>query len=851
MIKETKTRLWIGLGIFLTAFIVYLKTMAPTASFWDCGEFITVSQILGIPHPPGYPLFAIVGRVTIMLLPFFKEIAFRVNLLSPFFSALTIAIVYLLTVKLIVVWKGEPKDKLDEIIIHLAGASAALSLAFSPTWWDNSIETEVYGIAMFMMSLTVWLALRWRDQIGKVGNRKMLLLIVYLFTLGIAGHMSTLLAAGPIFLFVLLVDWRALVDWKFLGWAAGLIFAGITINYYLLLRANLDPALNMCNPRNWDSLMYVLQRKQYEPFNFFTRREDFMYQFGHMFLRYFSWQFAPIIRPGASALHSAPALWIASVPMALGIYGAVHHLIEKEEKKFGITAAAFLVIGVLVALFSGSPLATMLIALGVVAGFFHVYKRKDKSFSIVGPAFIIASLGLVVYLNMANPQPRERDYIFAPAYLFFAVWIGMGGWRLMQYAKEMLREKSAKWARLAPIAMGTIFILIALFNIKQYYFEKNRSSNWIPNDYGYNILQSAQPGGIVFTNGDNDTYPVWFMQETNGVRQDVRIVNLSLANTDWYLKQAIRHGVPLDLSEYQIDQLANRGYITEDRQIFKLSDIAVRVIIASNAGKKLSFQQILAPADSFAKLVFDKDYTEKYPVYFAVTVSPENLVGLDKHISFEGLLYRVTPWETNKQVNLELTEKNMNEVYRFRGITDPKVYKDDNTQRLLGNYAVAYWQLGMAMRKQAEAERKAKNEAGYKQWMEKTVEQFQMAYQILPKEPASYNWLGVTYAEMGDYAKAAEWLHKLVDKEPSNPYAKMQIGGVFQQGKMYDSAEYYYQQTLMQDPNLAEAYGRLYQLYMEQKKYDKAASILQDWLRRNPNDPVAGKMLRDLQQKMR
>jgi tetratricopeptide (TPR) repeat protein len=851
MIKETKTRFWVGLGIFLATFIVYLKTMAPTASFWDCGEFITISKILGIPHPPGYPLYAIVGRVTIMLLPFFKEAAFRVNMLSPFFSALTIAMVYLLTVKLIVVWKGEPKDLLDEIIVHLAGAAAALFLAFSPTWWDNSIEAEVYGMAMFVMSLTVWLAMRWRDQIGRVGNRKMLLLIVYLFTLGIAGHMSTLLAAGPILLFILLVDWKALLDWKFLTWSAGLVFAGITINYYLLLRANLDPALNMCNPRDWDSLMYVLQRKQYEPFNFFTRREDFMYQFGHMFLRYFAWQFAPIIRPGVSELHGPLALYISSIPMILGIFGAICHLVEGEEKRFGITAAALLIAGVMVALFANSPVATVLIALGVVAGFFHVYKRKDKSFSIVGPAFIITSLGLVVYLNMANPQPRERDYIFAPAYLFFAIWIGLGAWRLMQIVKGILLKENAKWSRNVVIAIGGIIILIALFNIKQYYFEKNRSANWIPNEYGYNILQSAETGGIIFTNGDNDTYPVWFMQETNGIRQDVRIVNLSLANTDWYLKQAIRHGVPLDLSDYQIDQLSGRGYITEDRQIFKLSDIAIRVIIASNAGKKLSFQQILAPADSFTKLVFDKDYKEKYPIYFAVTVSDDNLTGLQKHLSFEGLLYRVTSKESNKQVNLDLTRKNMNEVYRFRGIADPKLYKDENTQRLLGNYAVAYWQLGMAMRREAENARKANDETGFKEWMIGAVEQFQKAYNILPDEPASYNWLGVAYAELGDYGKASEWLQKLAQKDPGNPYAKLQIGSIFQQGKMYDSAELYYQQSMMQDPNLAEAYGRLYGLYIEKKDYPKAASILQDWLRKNPNDPVAGKMLKELQQKMR
>jgi tetratricopeptide (TPR) repeat protein len=157
----------------------------------------------------------------------------------------------------------------------------------------------------------------------------------------------------------------------------------------------------------------------------------------------------------------------------------------------------------------------------------------------------------------------------------------------------------------------------------------------------------------------------------------------------------------------------------------------------------------------------------------------------------------------------------------------------------------------MAMRRKAEAEQKAGNLEGFRQWMGKTVEQFRQAYQILPNEGASYNWLGVAYAEMGDYGQAAEWLHRLADKEPENPYAKLQLGGVFQQGQLYDSAEYYYQQALMQDPGLSESYGRLYQLYLEQKRYDRAAAILEDWLRRNPGDPVATRMLNDLRAKIR
>ncbi|MDI6739200.1 MAG: DUF2723 domain-containing protein [Candidatus Edwardsbacteria bacterium] len=831
MHKETWTRLLVGAGVFLAALAVYVRTMAATTSFWDCGEFITASYILGIPHPPGYPIYAVIGRTLTLLLPMFKEVAFRVNLLSPLFSALTISLVYLLIAKIIVMWRGEPKDALEEVILHLAAVAGAVFLAFTPTWWDNSIEAEVYGPAMFTMSLTVWLALRWRDRIGQVGNRKMLLLIVYLLALGMAGHMSTLLAAGPILLFILVVDWRAVADWKLLGISAALVFAALTINAYLLIRANLNPNLDMCSPKDWESLMYVLQRKQYEPFNFFERREPFMYQFGHMCLRYFKWQFWQF-------------KWFP-LPLIVGVFGALMHLIEGEEKKFGVTAAVLLVGGVLLALYTDSPIATLLIALGVVAGFFHVVKRRDKSFAIVGPAFIICSLGLVTYLNMANPQPRDRDYIYAPAYEFFAIWIGLGAWRLMMLVKEQLWERSHAYARYAAIGLGAALIGFGLFNVKQYFFEKDRSKNWIPHDYGYNILATAEPNAIVFTNGDNDTYPVWFQQEVKHFRPDVRIVNLSLANVDWYLKQMKRRGVPLEVSDYQLTQLM--PVRIADGSVLKNSDLAIRLILAGNAGKKMTLSELLAPADSFARWLFGPGYKERNPVYFAVTVSDDNFVGLQPHLSFEGMLYRVTPELKNKAVDIERTRRNLNDVYRFTGITDSSLYKDDNTQRItLGNYVVAFWQLGMALRQQA-AGAGDKDPALRRQLLQEALKQFEMAHKIMPDEPQGIYWVGMVNAELGNYPAALERFHEMARREKNNPYIAAQVGAIFQQAGQFDSAEACYREILIREPGNKVAYERLYDLYLNSEKNPaKAIGVLGEWLRYNPNDANAARMLAGL-----
>jgi tetratricopeptide (TPR) repeat protein len=826
MQKETKIRLLTGLGVFLTAFIIYVKTMAATTSFWDCGEFIAISNILGIPHPPGYPLYAVIGRTVILMLPFIKEIAVRINVLSPLFSAITVAFVYLLTVKLIVLWRGEPQDDLERLMLHLSGAVAAIFLAFAPTWWDNSIEAEVYGMAMFTMTLTVWLAMRWRDNMGQVGNRKVILLLAFLFGLGWASHMATLLAALPIFIFILLVDWKAMMDWKI--WLIGgvLFFLALTINAYLLVRSNLNPAINECAPKDWDSMMYVLQRKQYEPFNFFERKADFMYQFNHMFFRYFKWQFNV-------------------VSMALGIFGALMHLWEGEDKKLSTAALVLLVGGILLGVFQGSPMAAILIALAIVFGFFHLLKRKDKSFSLVGPAFLITGLGLVVYLNMGNPQPRDRDYIYAPCYLFYAIWIGMGTWRLMKLVREVMERYAQKWTRYAIVGLGVILLGVGLFNVKRYYLEKDRSKNWIASDYGYNILESALPGGIIFTNGDNDTFPVWFVQEVWGVRKDVRIVNLSLGNTNWYLKQMKQNGVAMDISDYQIDQL--QPLRTPDGQIFKISDIAVRLIIAANAGKKLTFAQVLAPPKEFAALVFGKGYRENYPIYFAATVSDDNLTGLENYLSFEGMLYRILPDSTSKkQPNIEVTQHNLTKVYKMRGLTDPKVFKDENTQRLLGNYAVTYWNLGMALRRQADRARLEKQPDLAKDLQMQAVQQFEQAHQIMPEEAAGLNWLGVTYAELGEFSKSLVYFRQVMQKDPANPYVLMQLGMSFQQAGIPDSAEYYYRRGIQVNPNFGEGYGRLYTFYVMQKETAKAIAVLEEWLARNPSDGNAREELNKL-----
>ena len=155
-------RIFAGLSLFIS-FLVYLLTMADTVPYWDSGEFIATSFILGVPHPPGSPLYLIIGRVFSML-PFNPDIAFRVNLISPVVSALAVMYLYLSSVKLISNYRGKIRTQMDSIITFGASFIGALTFAFTDSHWFNAVEAEVYGFSTFFTAIVVWLILHWMER---------------------------------------------------------------------------------------------------------------------------------------------------------------------------------------------------------------------------------------------------------------------------------------------------------------------------------------------------------------------------------------------------------------------------------------------------------------------------------------------------------------------------------------------------------------------------------------------------------------------------------------------------------------------------------------------------------------
>jgi len=190
--KIDRLQLFSGAFVLLATLLIYVKTMAPTLSFWDCGEFIACSYILGIPHPPGTPLYILIGRI-FSIIPFFDDISARLNFLSALSSAFTALFCYLCAAKILAYWFDNKADFTNKLIIHAGSVSGALIAAFGLTNWNNSVETEVYGLSMMLFMGILWLTLLYLDKRDEPGSIRLVALIFYLAFLGIGVHMTTFL----------------------------------------------------------------------------------------------------------------------------------------------------------------------------------------------------------------------------------------------------------------------------------------------------------------------------------------------------------------------------------------------------------------------------------------------------------------------------------------------------------------------------------------------------------------------------------------------------------------------------------------------------------------------------------
>jgi hypothetical protein len=767
--------------VFLSTLVVYTLTVTTSIPFWDSGEFIATSYILGIPHPPGTPLYVLIGRL-FTLLPL-GNVSLQVNWLSSLASALAALFTFLVTVRLVRLCQtrahlGQDRTASDELIAWTAGAVAAFFCAFSNTFWGSAIEAEVYALSSMVQIASVYLALRWWEELGNDGGDGRLLLAWYLMCLCIGIHLGTFLVAPAVVLLALMVNPRSIFNLKFIGMAAILLVVGVSVHYYLMIRASLNPAINEGDPETWDAMMYLLQRKQYGSRPMFPRSADLWTFQIPMFWGYFMDQYR-LWR----ADHAFPAV----LPLALGLYGAAMQFV-----------------------------------------------REKKTFLMMLVLFGITSFGLIMYLNFTDREVRDRDYFFTSAFHFFAIWIGMGMGFVLELVRDALRGRApaaAGAAAAAPpgtiapervhpgiVAACALAVGVSWLPAATYWFTHDRTDFTVAADYAHNMLAPLSERAFVFTNGDNDTFPLWCLQEVSGFRKDVRVINLSLLNTDWYIRQLRDEEprVPMNVSDQVLEIVRTQGYLVDATgQPEQVSSWMVRNILEANLAAGV----------------------DQRPAYLAVTVP--NHMGLDPRMTLEGLVYRVHDDSVAARIDTAIVRRSLYEVFRYDhlyaadGTFLERPYKDENAYRLTQNYAAAHLQLGFRYRldgRRAEA-----------------AAELERVLRMYPTFPAARPALGMFYLENGDTARALAFFAESKAVAPQDKDLAYYHAVTLGLSGRTDEALARFREAIALDPDDGQSYFAAYSIARDAGRLDEAAAVLRQWVTRHPDDPQATMMLRELE----
>ena len=458
----------------------------------------------------------------------------------------------------------------------------------------------------------------------------------------------------------------------------------------------------------------------------------FKYQIGWSYLRYFMWNFAgrqnDYMNMDGNPIHGN---WESGIPLIdntrLGTppsnIAAPNHLKNNKSKNHYF----FL------------PLL-----LGLIGMLFHFKKNKQDALSVL-LFFLFTGVLIIVYLNVVPFQPRERDYAYVGSFYAFSIWIGLGVLAIYEYLKGKISPKISGY--LATI----IALIIPAIMCAENWDDHDRSGRFTALEVAKNYLNSCDQNAILFTNGDNDTFPLWYAQEVEGIRTDIKVVNLSLFNTDWYIdqmKRASYEAAPIPSSlEHNDYKTGTRDYTPIQEVVngpIEVKDIvdfinskSPKAKLNTSAGlinycptKKLKLTVNKQAAKTFVPEEYHKDIVDEIqfnlkgsgiyknkllvldilanfnwerPIYFAITVGRDNFMGLENYFQLEGLAYRLVPYSVaskDGQTGIVHTNKmyeRLIKTFKWGGLNNPDIYFDETNTRMVMNFRNNYARLAESL----------------------------------------------------------------------------------------------------------------------------------------------------------
>jgi len=851
--KYSKINNITGWLCFLVAATTYILTLEPSASFWDCGEFIASAFKMQVVHQPGAPLFLMIQRFFSMFaFGDVQKIAYFMNVGSALASAATILFLFWTITALarkMVVKTTEDLTTGDLVTIMGAGVVGALAYTFSDSFWFSAVESEVYALSSLFTAIVFWGILKWEANADEPRADRWLLFIAYIMGLSIGIHLLNLLTI-PAIAFVYyfkktpkptnigviktlivgililafvqygiiqyVVSFGAYFDLFFvntlgMGFGSGvvcfaiLLIAGFVwgirysikhqnkfLNLALLstvlivfgycsfaaiiIRAKANPNLNNSNPDNAFSFLSYLNREQYgdrpllfgpnynsekvslkEGKNIYRKGADkyevagkktdyeydrttvfprmysddqrhvseykslmgfddnhfpglfdnvkylFNFQIGNMYMRYFMWNFVGRQNDDQGEGYYQGQFLSGVKPIDAMMLGDQTNLPPSIVDNNAYNRFFFL------------PLI-----IGLLGAIWH-FNRNQKDAGIVGLLFFFTGLAIVLYLNQKPLEPRERDYAYTGSFYAFAIWIGFGVFAIRDWVFKKISSQNAAIAATVICLLGAPVLMGA-----QGWDDHDRSQKWVAHDIAVDYLESCAPNAILFTYGDNDTYPLWYVQEVENVRPDIRLVNLSLFDTDWYIdgmKRKMNESEPLpismkpsqyvqgvrDVMYYQDYKIAGPVELKNILEVLLSDDDADKVPLQNGTKENFiptkNFKLTVNPeevvktgtvsAADIARITpvmewtFNKGYVTKgtlamldilvhnqwkRPIYFASTVPSDQFNGLDNYLYNEGLALRLLPLKLDSAagktelVNTDILYNNMYNKFKWGNV---------------------------------------------------------------------------------------------------------------------------------------------------------------------------------------
>ena len=420
--------------------------------------------------------------------------------------------------------------------------------------------------------------------------------------------------------------------------------------------------------------------------------------------------------------------------------------------------------------------------LGILGLLYQAYsgQRGIQSFWITFFLFFMTGIAIVLYLNQTPYQPRERDYAYAGSFYAFCIWIGFG--------VAALAKLIEKYGKLPAVAAGSIATVLCLFvpiqMAGQNWDDHDRSGRYVCRDFGANYLESCEPNAVIFTNGDNDTFPLWYAQEVEGIRTDVRVCNTSYLQTDWYIDQMKKQAyesAPLPISWDRADYIQGTrdaayivpmmdkpidlstglnfvrsndpkfkkipgfnqelDYIPSETLIYKVdSATALAKGLADSTDLLTEMTINLKGKTALGKqelIILDMLQTNNWerPIYYAITVNPDQFVGLDGYFEQTGLAYQIVPKQADKNTNTEKMYDNVMNKFKWGGVDKPGVYIDENVMRMCRSYRTALFsKLAEELLKEGKKE--------------KALEVLDKSMEVLPPENVPLDWTALSTGEL-------------------------------------------------------------------------------------------------------